>query len=518
MILNFSKMSLGAALLFFLYENFQKFVYLILVLLSKVIANKKFKKYCELRNPLFFINEIKQVKIKRDIDISNHKNYPIYWFHVASAGEMEQAIPVVRKLNEKLGAKFFVTYYSPSAEPFLKNFPATIGCVGLPLDVRKYYRKIFQEIPIEKMFFVRYDIWPSLFKICLENKIELNLISASSRKTRSGIIGYFSEIWNKKYYKNFSNIFAVSKDDVQYFLKYLSKENVFLSGDAKWARAHERALQGSDKKNDSDFSCFYSYCRSQKEFFLKKCVVFGSPHLEEHKIAIECSSLKDKVFIIYVPHDVSSKSCQSILEDFYSVGTKAVFFSELIKKIDEEVNQTNIDSNEHICKDMFLSNSDVMHHDLKAPTHIYNFKKNYKFSSYLMSYCEVIIVDKVGFLAEIYELGDIAIIGGGFDGQIHNVLEPAAHGVPVLFGNLFLRAREANELVNEGGGISFQNRNELFQFLARWVSLIEAGADSTHPAKRLNLAKAKTLQLFKSIPDTSEIILQAFLKGSKGNS
>ena len=514
--LKFNGISLGVTLVFFLYEIFQKFIYLILVLLSKFIKHKKFIRYCDLRNPSLFINEVKEAKIKWNNDVLNNKNYPIYWFHVASAGEMEQAIPVARKLNEKMGAHFFVTYYSPSAEPFLKNFPAKIGCVGLPIDVRKLYDVIFENIPINKVFFVRYDIWPSLFNSCVINKVELNLISASSEKTKKGILGYFSEVWNRKYYIKFSNIFAVTDDDVEYFLKYLPKENVFLAGDAKWARAYERTLNGSNKKNDKEFSYFYSYCIAQKENYSKKCIVFGSPHVEEHKIAIECASLKEKMLIIYVPHDVEAKNCQNILEDFYSVGTKAVLFSELINKIDEEM---NIENNESIYnKNMHLTNYDVIHNDFKIPNHFYNFKKDYKFSSYLMSYCEVIIVDKIGFLAEIYELGDIAIIGGGFDGQIHNVLEPAAHGVPVLIGNLFLRAREANELVNVGGAISFQNRNELFQFLVQWVSLIEAGADSTHPAKRLGLAKAKTLQLFKSIPDTSEIILQTFLKGKRSNS
>ena len=410
-----------------------------------------------------------------------------------------------------MDAHFFVTYYSPSAEPFLKNFPAKIGCVGLPIDVRKYYGYAFEQLPIQKLFFVRYDIWPSLFKSCINNNIELNLISGSSEKTKMGILGFLSEIWHKNYYKKFSNIFAVTKDDVNYFSQYLPQKNIFLSGDAKWARAYERAINGLIKKNDKYFSLFYSYCIAQKESFFKKCVVFGSPHSDEHLLAIECASLKEKILIIYVPHDVNSKSCQNILEDFYAVGTKAVFFSDLIKKIENDID--NLKENYEKLDNENKNNSDVIHNDLKIPNHIYNFKKNYNFTFDLMSYCEVIIVDKIGFLAEIYELGDIAIIGGGFDGQIHNVLEPAAHGVPVLIGSNFLRAREATELVKSGGAISFQNRNELFQFLAQWVSLDETGADSTHPAKRLSQARAHALQLFNSIPDTSEIILQAFLKG-----
>ena len=489
---------LGVRLVFFIYEILQKIIYLLLIILSKFLVNKKFIRFCELRNSNVFLNEIKLTKEKINAEIMQGKEYPIiYWFHVASAGEMEQAIPVARKLHEKLGAQFFVTYYSPSAEPFLKNFPAKIGCVALPIDLRYLYNKMFKEINIQKMFFVRYDIWPSLFKTCLKNKIELNLISASSEKTKKGFLGYLSKIWNKKYYTNFTNIFAVSKEDSRYFSEYLNKSNVYLAGDAKWARANERALNGSEKRSDKDFSLFYSYCMAQKKSLFKKSIVFGSPHLEEHKVALDCSTLMEKLFIIYVPHDVNTKTCQSILEDYYTLGIRAVLFSELITSIKADIENNNNENK--------ISNSifDSHHNELKIPNNLYNYKKETHFSSNLISLCEVIIVDKVGYLAEIYELADVAIIGGGFDGQIHNVLEPAAHGVPVLIGNLFLRAREAKDLVNSGGAISFQNRNELFQFLAQWVSLMEKGADSTHPAIRLGLARSKAIELFKSIPDTS---------------
>ena len=185
--------------MFFIYEIFQKIVYFLLIILSKIIVNKKFIRFCELRKSSFFLSEIKNTKEKINNLTKNNIDYPIiYWFHVASAGEMEQAIPVARKLNEKLGAHFFVTYYSPSAEPFLKNFPAKIGCVGLPIDLRKLYNILFDEVKIDKMFFVRYDIWPGLFETCLQRKIELNLISASSEKTKSGLLGFLSKIWNKK--------------------------------------------------------------------------------------------------------------------------------------------------------------------------------------------------------------------------------------------------------------------------------------------------------------------------------
>lgn len=501
--------------MFFIYEIFQRIIFFFLFLLSKVVVNKKFKRYCEIRSPKNFIHELDKIKLLYQSSIKNRENNPIFWFHVASAGEMEQAIPVARKLNEKIGARFFVTYYSPSTEPFLKNFPAKIGVVGLPIDVRKFYKKVFSLFPIKKVFFVRYDIWPSLFNVCKKNNIEINLISASAIKTKKGLLGFLSEIWSNIFYRKFSNIFAVSQEDVNYFSKFLPKSKIYFSGDAKWARAYERAVSGVNKKKEKEFSLFYSFCLAQKELLHKKTVVLGSPHAEEHKLALDCATLKEKLFLIYVPHNAEPKNCLNILDDFYSVGIKAVLYSELVKKVSEEIQENGFELN----KDYILKNNEfeLEHNKLRLPSNIYNIKKEYNFSSSLMSYCEVVIVDKVGFLAEIYELGDIAIVGGGFDGQIHNVLEPAAHGVPVLIGNIFLRAREAKELVKMGA-ISFQNRNELFQFLVQWVSLIEPGADSTHPAMRLGQAKSKTLELFKSIPDTSEIILRALFNERSDNS
>lgn len=492
--------------MFFVYEIIQEFLYLIIKISSKLIKNKKFKRFCDLRDPFLFKREIYLAKSVLEKDIKNGKNYPIYWFHISSAGEMEQAIPIAQKLNDKIGSKFFVTYYSPSTEPFLKNFPNKIGCIGLPIDIQKYYKIVFENLPIDKIFFVRYDIWPSLIKVCLKYKVEINLLSASRNKTKKGFLGFFSEIWNKKFYSKFSNIFAVSKIDQNYFRNYLSKENVFLAGDAKWSRALERA-RNVPNNNDKDFSLLFSFCIAQKEHLLKKCVVFGSPHSDEHKLALDISSLKEKLLIIYVPHSVNKNNCLSILRDFNFVNVKAVLLTELVKRIENELN----------IYDFNPSENDFCHNELKLSGNFYKIRNHLKFSHELMSSCDVIVVDRIGFLAEIYELGDIAIIGGGFDGQIHNVLEAAAHGVPVLVGNLYSRALEVSELVNAGGAISFQNRNELFQFLVQWVSLIESGTDeSTHPTRRLSHAKAKTLQLFKSIPDTSEIIFQAlFFKGNR---
>lgn len=486
--------------MFFLYELVQILFYFFLMFIINFVRHEKFIRFVKLRNPFDFKKQLLKIKNenKKIIEDGN-----IFWFHVASAGEMEQAIPVARKLMENFDAKFFVTYYSPSAEPFLKNFPNTVVTLGLPLDIRCIFLFAIRQLNIKKIFFVRYDIWPSLFKICHKSNVEINLLSATEKKTKLGILGYLSAIWSKKYYQKMTNIFAVSREDYLYFSNIVRAKNVFLAGDAKWARAFERAKNYSDKKKEEDFSMFFSFCLAQKNSFLKKCAVFGSPHNEEHHIAINCAKLIDKLFIVYVPHDVTENHCFNLKRQYEQCGVKVMFYSEIIGKLKRDNIITQIISERINCE----------HLGGKKESNILKFKQESCFSNEILSGCDVLIFDKVGYLAEIYELADVAIVGGGFDGQIHNVLEPAAHGSPVLFGSKFQRAREASQLVEAGAAISFENTNELFQFLAQWVSLKEKGSDSTHPAIRLGQVRTKTIELFNSIPDTSEIILNALVKG-----
>src|SRR5690606_21232516 len=66
---------------------------------------------------------------------------------------------------------------------------------------------------------------------------------------------------------------------------------------------------------------------------------------------------------------------------------------------------------------------------------------------------DVIVIDRVGVLADLYGAGDVAYVGGGFHAAgLHSVVEPAARGVPVLFGPRHGNAREAEALRAAGGG------------------------------------------------------------------
>ncbi len=84
---------------------------------------------------------------------------------------------------------------------------------------------------------------------------------------------------------------------------------------------------------------------------------------------------------------------------------------------------------------------------------------------------EVVVVDRVGVLGELYALADVAYVGGGFGRRgLHSVLEPAALGSPVLFGPRHANAREAGELIARGGAVAVDDAGSLEEALGHWLS------------------------------------------------
>lgn len=82
---------------------------------------------------------------------------------------------------------------------------------------------------------------------------------------------------------------------------------------------------------------------------------------------------------------------------------------------------------------------------------------------------QIVIVDNIGMLAHLYSFGKIAYIGGGFGKGIHNVLEPAAHRLPVIFGPKYNAFPEANGLIKSGAAKSVRDQNELEQAFKHFI-------------------------------------------------
>jgi 3-deoxy-D-manno-octulosonic-acid transferase len=80
-----------------------------------------------------------------------------------------------------------------------------------------------------------------------------------------------------------------------------------------------------------------------------------------------------------------------------------------------------------------------------------------------IAHYRILVLDNIGMLSALYQYADIAYIGGGFGVGIHNTLEAAAFGIPVIFGPNYARFREAQELISARAGFSISNAQELNQ-------------------------------------------------------
>jgi len=72
----------------------------------------------------------------------------------------------------------------------------------------------------------------------------------------------------------------------------------------------------------------------------------------------------------------------------------------------------------------------------------------------------VLIIDNIGMLSSLYKYSEVAYIGGGFGSGIHNLLEAATFGKPVIFGPNFNKFQEAYDLIQVNGGFSIKNQDE----------------------------------------------------------
>lgn len=130
---------------------------------------------------------------------------------------------------------------------------------------------------------------------------------------------------------------------------------------------------------------------------------------------------------------------------------------------------------------------------LDVPYVLYSDASNYNLNS-----ARVLIIDNIGMLSSIYKYGKIAYIGGGFGVSIHNTLEAAVYGIPVIFGPNYHKFQEAKDLIECKGGNSFTNYDELKNLLNNFINkpgiLEESGKASLAYVNSMTGATKRVLQ------------------------
>jgi len=331
------------------------------------------------------------------------------WFHSASMGEFEQAKPIIEKLRAEKNVNIIITFFSPSGYRNSLKYPHADIISYMPFDTVGACARFLNLVRPNLIIFMRYDIWPNMIWQIDKKRIPYMIVDATMRgnnKRKLPIIKSF----HKALYSGVTKILTVSEKDSENF-KVFDIPNYKLKsvGDTRFDRVHQKSIQAKEKKLFKD------------GFFEgKKVFVLGSSWETDEDVMlpalIKLLKYDKNVVVIIVPH---------------------------------EPTEMHLDRIDHILHGKYESIR-------------FSFLNNYKNE-------RIIIVDSIGILLTLYYYSDAAYVGGSFK-QIHNVLEPAVYGIPVLFGPKIENSQEAVELVKRGGGIIVKNKREAYYNLRRIYS------------------------------------------------
>ena len=360
------------------------------------------------------------------------------WFHAASLGEYEQGLPVIEKIKERFpNHKIVVTFFSPSGYEVRKNNTVADVTVYLPLDTKKNAQQFLKLVHPEMAFFIKYEYWPNYLNELRKLETSTYLISGIFRENQL-FFKWYGEFYRKAL-ETFTYFF-VQNESSKKLLSQIGKTNVAVSGDTRF----DRVASILEKDNTLDF------IETFKNGTLT--IVVGSSWPKDESLLVDyINQTSEKVKFIIAPHNIKGEQIQELKN---SISKKVVLFSEVEMRLIESLQDF-----------------------------------------------DVFIIDTIGILTKIYSYADIAYVGGGFGNPgVHNILEPATFGVPIVIGPNFSRFAEATALVNMGGCISISNKKELVDAFSNLIANNDVRHEKGHICSTfVQMNKGATAIIMKNI-------------------
>lgn len=329
---------------------------------------------------------------------------PLVWLHAPSVGEGLMAGAIAGALRrERPGVQIVFTHFSTSAEQLGSRLEVDVSAY-LPWDTRADAARAIDAVRPDAIAFVRTEIWPVLAAVAADRGVPLALVNAvvseSSRRMRAP-----AKFLLGPAYRRLNVLGAITREDADRFVDLgVRPERVRVTGDARFDQVVERVQRTSSTS---------SPLLERLQGADRPTLVAGStwPVDEERLVpAVSEPVRKDRLRLIIAPHEPSEEH----LATLEGTLTAARLPHRRLAEFEGAAAAAGSDDDG----------------------------------------ASVIIVDRTGVLADLYALAEIAYVGGGFHGAgLHSVVEPAAYGVPVIFGPHHGNAREAADLVREGAGI-----------------------------------------------------------------
>jgi 3-deoxy-D-manno-octulosonic-acid transferase len=327
---------------------------------------------------------------------SRNAERPLVWMHASSVGEGLQARPVLELLRSNHPQlQLAYTFFSPSAEGFARSLDADFA-EYLPFDSRGDARVALDSLSPHVLAFSKLDVWPNLVSAARARGVRTALLSATLND-RSRRRSRVSSAFTRDAYSSFDAVGAIDEADAIRLLQLGVREHaITVTGDTRYDQVWARAQRSESRES------FLAPLRTDRP-----TVVAGStwPADEDHLLPawIAMRAAVPGARLIIAPHEPTPAHLRRI--EKWAAANK-----------------------------LSLTRASALPRGAGS---------------------DVILVDGVGLLGDLYALADVAFVGGGFHGAgLHSVLEPAAFGVPVLFGPRHEMSRDAGLLLADDAGAS----------------------------------------------------------------
>ena len=334
---------------------------------------------------------------------------PRIWVHCASLGEFEQGRPLIEGLHSAYpNARILLSFFSPSGYEIRKDFPLADQVFYLPADTSKNASRLVDSIRPSLVIFVKYEFWYHYMVELHGRGIPVLMVSATFRENQV----FFK--WYASLYREilglYTRIFLQDKKSFEILSMVNPVANMEIAGDTRFDRVVEISRQPPAPASAFPLGSFDQ----------KLVIVAGSTWPKDEEILghfMAGFTNEVPIGMVMAPHEVTERHLRRIESLFPGIRR--------------------------------LSRAGGENFPASANT---------------------LLVDSIGKLAGLYRYGSLAYIGGGFHQGIHNILEAAVYGIPVIFGPDYSKFNEASDLVRLGGAFSVKNEQDLEVVLFKLIS------------------------------------------------